>query len=63
MKERVSNSTKNTYLEDPPRGTPVDPQRLSQRIVNRGAVVPKVLPQCLLDLGLVEMGRRRTGAA
>jgi hypothetical protein len=34
MRERASNPTENTYLEDPPRGTPVDPQRLGQRIVN-----------------------------
>jgi hypothetical protein len=30
MRERVSNPMKNTCLEDPPRGTPVDPQRLGQ---------------------------------
>jgi hypothetical protein len=44
MRERASNLTKNTYLEDPPRGTPVDLQRLGQGIVNRGATVPKLLP-------------------
>jgi hypothetical protein len=36
----------------------VDPQRLGQHIVNRGAMIPKLLPLCLLGLGLVEMGRR-----
>jgi hypothetical protein len=60
-RERASNPTKNTYLEDQPRGTPIDLQRLGQRIVNRGVVVPKLLPQRLLGLGLVEMGRRRAG--
>jgi hypothetical protein len=57
MREQASNPTKNTYLEDPPQMTPVDPQCLGQRIVNRGAMVPKLLPQRLLGLGLVEMGR------
>jgi hypothetical protein len=37
-------SDENTCLEDPPRGTPVDPQRLGQCVVNRGVVVPKLLP-------------------
>jgi hypothetical protein len=41
----------------------MDPQCLSQRIVDRGVVVLKLLPQCLLSLGLVEMGWRRIGAA
>jgi hypothetical protein len=39
----------------------VDPQRLIQRIVERGAVVLKFLPQRLLGLSLVEVGRRRAG--
>jgi hypothetical protein len=45
MRERKRNGktnlefNKSTYLEDPPRGTPVDPQRLGQRIVNRSVVV------------------------
>jgi hypothetical protein len=39
----------------------MDPQGLVQRIVERGAVVPKLLPQHLLGLGLVEVGRRRAG--
>jgi hypothetical protein len=40
----------------------MDPQRLGQCVVNRGVVVPKLLPQRLLGLGLVEMGCRRAGA-
>jgi hypothetical protein len=36
----------------------VDPDRLGQRIVNRGAMVLKLLPQRLLGLGFVEMGRQ-----
>jgi hypothetical protein len=39
----------------------MDPQGLVQRIVERGAMVSKLLPQCLLGLGLVEVGRRRAG--
>jgi hypothetical protein len=58
MRERATNPTKNTYLEDPPRRTPVDPHRLGQRIVNRGAMVLKLLPQRLLGLGFVEMSRQ-----
>jgi hypothetical protein len=40
----------------------VDPQRLIQRLVERGAVVAEFLPQCLLGLGIGEVGRRRDGA-
>jgi hypothetical protein len=39
----------------------MDPQGLVQRIVERGPVVSKLLPQRLLGAGLVEVGRRRTG--
>jgi hypothetical protein len=49
---------KTTNLEDAPRGTAVDPQRLVQRSAERGAVVAKLL----LGLGLDEVGRRCTGA-
>jgi hypothetical protein len=38
---------KNTYMENQPRGTPVDPHRLVQRIVERGVVVSEFLPQRL----------------
>jgi hypothetical protein len=41
----------------------MDPQRLVQRVVDRGIVVSKLLPQRLLGLGLVEVGWRRTGTA
>jgi hypothetical protein len=37
----------------------VDPQRLVQHVVEQGTVVSKFLPQCLLGLGLIEVGRRR----
>jgi hypothetical protein len=37
------------------------PQGLDQRIVERGPMVSKFLPQRLLDLGLVEVGRWRAG--
>jgi hypothetical protein len=36
----------------------VDPQRLVQRPVERGAVITKLLPEPLLRLGLDEVGRR-----
>jgi hypothetical protein len=39
----------------------MDPQRLVQRVVERGVVVSKFLPQHLLGLGLVKVGRRHTG--
>jgi hypothetical protein len=51
----------STYLEDLPRGTTMDPQGLVQRVVERGPMVSKLLPQRLLSLGLVEVGRWRTG--
>jgi hypothetical protein len=53
---------KFTNLEDPPRGTSVDPQRFVQRPVERGAVVAELLPQCLLSLGTSEVSRTRSGA-
>jgi hypothetical protein len=42
--EKTPNSTKNTHLEDPPRGTPVNPQWLVQHVVERGVVVSEFLP-------------------
>jgi hypothetical protein len=53
---------KDTYLEEPGRRAPVDAQRLSQGIVDRGVVVAKFLPQRLLGLGLVDRGVRCPGA-
>jgi hypothetical protein len=52
---------KTTNLEDAPRGTTVNPQRLVQRPVERSAVVTELLPQLLLGLGLDEVGWRRAG--
>jgi hypothetical protein len=40
----------------------VDPQRLVQRVVERGTVVTELLPQHLLGLGLAEVGWRHAGA-
>jgi hypothetical protein len=51
-----------TYLEVAPRKTAVDPQRLVQHPVERGAVVTELLPQLLLGLGIGEVGQRRDGA-
>jgi hypothetical protein len=39
----------------------VDPRRLVQRVVERGTVVSKFFPRCLLGLGLVKVGQRRAG--
>jgi hypothetical protein len=63
MREQASNPTKNMHLENPPRGTPVNPQCLVQCFIDRGIVVSKLLPQCLFGLGFIEVGRRRTNAA
>jgi hypothetical protein len=45
------------HLENAPRGAAVDPQRLVQRTVERGAVAAELSPQLLLPLGVGE--RRR----
>jgi hypothetical protein len=39
----------------------MDPQCLLQHVVERGALVAELLPQRLLGLGLVKVGRRRAG--
>jgi hypothetical protein len=41
----------------------VDLQCLGQCIVDQDDVVTKLLPQCLLSLGLVEVGWRHVGMA
>jgi hypothetical protein len=48
------------HLEDTPRGATVDPQRLVQRTVKRGAVAAELSPELLLPLGLGE--RRRVAS-
>jgi hypothetical protein len=45
------------HLEDAPHGAAVDPQRLVQRTVERGAVAVELSPQLLLPLGVGERGR------
>jgi hypothetical protein len=60
-RENSEFDDKNMHLKSPPRGTYVDPQRLVQRVFERGAVVSKLSPQCLLGLGIIEVGRRRAG--
>jgi hypothetical protein len=57
-REGISDPTKPANLEDTPRRTAVDPQRLVQRPVEQGAVVAKLLPEPLLRLSLDEVGRR-----
>jgi hypothetical protein len=59
--EKFRIQEQKTNLENSPRGTRIDSQCLVQRVVERDAVVSKFLPQCLLGLGLVEVGRRGTG--
>jgi hypothetical protein len=43
-RENLEFDDENTYLEEMPRGTGMDPQGLVQRIVERGVVVSKLLP-------------------
>jgi hypothetical protein len=50
-----------TNLEDAPRRTAVDLQRLVQRSVERGTMVAKLLPKPLLCLSIDEVGRRGVG--
>jgi hypothetical protein len=45
------------HLENTPRGASVDPQRLVQRPVERGAMAAELPPQLLLPLGVGERGR------
>jgi hypothetical protein len=45
------------HLEDVPRGATMDPQRLVQRSVERGAMVAELPPQLLLPLRVGERGR------
>jgi hypothetical protein len=60
-RENIEFNNESTYLEDLPRETSVDLQGLVQRVVERGPMVLKLLPQGLLGLGLVEVGWRRAG--
>jgi hypothetical protein len=50
--------TTTSHLENAPRRTAVDPQRLVQSSVERGAVIAELLPQLLLLLGVGEEGGR-----
>jgi hypothetical protein len=56
--EGTPNFNRKCIPGNPPRRTNVDPQRLVQRVVERGIMVSKLLPQRLLGLGLVKVGRR-----
>jgi hypothetical protein len=47
-------------MEDAPRGATVDPQRLVQHPVERGAVAAELSPELLLPLGIGE--RRRVAS-
>jgi hypothetical protein len=48
---KIPIDDKSMDLEDLPRRTSMDPQGLVQRIVERGSVVSKLLPQRLLGPG------------
>jgi hypothetical protein len=52
--EQALNQAKNTYLKGLEQRAPVDPQHLSQGVVDEGVVITELLPQRLLGLGLVE---------
>jgi hypothetical protein len=54
-RENFEFDDRNVHLKNPPRGTCVDPQRLVQRVAERGVVVLKLLSQRLLSLGLIEV--------
>jgi hypothetical protein len=54
---KSKKKTTAPYLENAPRRAAVDPQRLVQRSVERGAVIAELLPQLLLLLGVGEGGR------
>jgi hypothetical protein len=60
-RENFEFDDKNAHLKNPPCGTCVDPQHLIQRVVERGVVVSKLLPQRLLSLGIVEVGQWHAG--
>jgi hypothetical protein len=49
------------HLEDTPCGAAVDPQRLVQRAVKRGAVAAELSPELLLPLGVGERRRVASG--
>jgi hypothetical protein len=51
-----------SYLEDTPRRAAVDPQRLVQCSVERGALIAQLLPQLLLFLSIDEEGGWRVDA-
>jgi hypothetical protein len=55
-------SNENPYLEDLERPASVEPERLGQGGVERGAVGTKFLPQRLLRPGLVEQALRHPRA-
>jgi hypothetical protein len=56
------NRQATAFLKDTPRRAAMDPQRLVQRLVERGAVIAELLPQLLLRLSLGEVGRWRIDA-
>jgi hypothetical protein len=65
MKEKQGKdhetSRNSTDLEGAPRRTAMDPQRLIQRPIKRGAVVAELLPKPLLRLSIDVVGRRGVG--
>jgi hypothetical protein len=53
---RSKKKATTSYLENTPRRATVNPQRLVQHPVERGAVITELLPQLLLLLGVGEVG-------
>jgi hypothetical protein len=51
-----------SYLENTPHRATVNPQRLVQHPVERGAVITELFPQLLLLLGVGEVGGGRVDA-
>jgi hypothetical protein len=54
---KKGKQAKTPHLKDAPRGAAVDPQRLVQRSVERGAVATELSPELLLPLGVGERWR------
>jgi hypothetical protein len=59
-RKKTTSKRTSTHLEDTPRRAAMNPQRLVQCPVERGAVAAELLPQLLLLLGLGEVGGAST---
>jgi hypothetical protein len=59
---KLKKKATTSYLEDAPRRAAVDPQRLVQHSVERGAMIAEFLPQLLFLLGVGKVGGRLVDA-